>query len=496
MGKYVLAIDQSTQESKVYLFDDKGRLCGQSNRAHMQIISPEGWISHNMEEIYSNIIACTSSVISDTGIDSRDIICIGISNQRETTVAWNRKTGKCLSDAIVWQCSRSKDIAERVVESGVSNIISNKTGLPVSPYFPASKMAWILENVSEASNCISTGDLCLGTVDSYLIYKMTSGNSFLTDVSNASRTQLFDIFKQCWDEEIVAYFGIDMRCLPEVVDSNAFYGLTDLEGVLANPVPIYAVLGDSHASLYAHECISPGMVKATYGTGSSVMMNIGNEPVLSKSGLALTVAWRLSGEISYAMEGNINYTGAVIRWMEKDIGIINSPMETESLAIASDKEDTSCLVPAFSGLGAPYWDSGAKAILTGMTRTTGRNEIVRAGLESIAYQIDDVIAYLENDTGVVANMLHADGGAANNGYLMQFQSDLSNIAVGVPRSDGLSGYGAALIAGIRAGLYQEGMGAAFEIKKYHPSKNKEWQEEKRMLWHDAVRRCLYRNHVG
>lgn len=496
MGKYVLAIDQSTQESKVYLFDDKGRLCGQSNRAHMQIISPEGWISHNMEEIYSNIIACTSSVISDTGIDSRDIICIGISNQRETTVAWNRKTGKCLSDAIVWQCSRSKDIAERVVESGVSNFISNKTGLPVSPYFPASKMAWVLENVSEASNCISVGDLCLGTVDSYLIYKMTSGNSFLTDVSNASRTQLFDIFKQCWDKKIVAYFGIDMCCLPEVVDSNAFYGLTDLEGVLANPVPIYAVLGDSHASLYAHGCTTPGMVKATYGTGSSVMMNIGSEPVLSKSGLALTVAWSLSGEISYAMEGNINYTGAVIRWMEKDIGIISSPMETESLAIASDKEDTSCLVPAFSGLGAPYWDSDARAILTGMTRTTGRNEIVRAGLESIAYQIDDVIAYLENDTGVVANMLHADGGAANNGYLMQFQSDLSNIAVGVPRSDGLSGYGAALIAGIRAGLYQEGMGAEFEIKKYHPSRNKEWQEEKRMLWHDAVRRCLYRNQVG
>ena len=350
-----------------------------------------------------------------------------------------------------------------------------------------------MENNKDVQKLLEEDNLCIGTIDSYIVYRLSKGKTFITDTSNVSRTMLYNINTMTYDNKLLKIFGIPQNILPKVVSNGKQLAVAETK---LGDIPISSILGDQQSSLFGQGCFEQGLAKATYGTGSSVMMNIGNEPVLSKSGLALTVAWRLSGEISYAMEGNINYTGAVIRWMEKDIGIINSPLETESLAIASDKEDTSCLVPAFSGLGAPYWDSGAKAILTGMTRTTGRNEIVRAGLESIAYQIDDVIAYLENDTGVVANMLHADGGAANNGYLMQFQSDLSNIAVGVPRSDGLSGYGAALIAGIRAGLYQEGMGAAFEIKKYHPSKNKEWQEEKRMLWHDAVRRCLYRNHVG
>ncbi len=488
--QYIISIDQSTQGTKALLFDSAGNLIRRVDQAHRQIIDEKGWVSHDPMEIYQNIIAVTARLLEETQIDRDKVAGVGISNQRETSLAWNRITGEPVGLAVVWQCARAADLCDQVAAAGHGEKIRRKTGMNLSPYFPASKIAWILRNVEGARELSDAGKLCHGTIDSWVIYKLTGKASYKTDFSNASRTQLFNIFDLKWDEEICDIFGINPNNLPEVCDSNSNFGETDFDGLLPNPVPIHGVLGDSHGALFGQGCLQPGMMKSTYGTGSSIMMNIGENPVLSTHGVVTSLAWSMDGKVNYVLEGNLNYTGAVITWLKDDLKMIDSPQETQALAEQAASDDPLYLVPAFSGLGAPYWDSRATAMFTGMTRTTGRAEIVRAGLECIAYQIQDVIEAMSEDSGVEVHELRVDGGPTRNAYLMQFQSDIAGIDVQVPDSDELSGMGPAYAAGLALGIWDETIFEKLGRTKYTPNMQEKLRNKKYEGWKRAVRKVL------
>lgn len=454
-NKYVLGIDQSTQGTKALLFDGIGKLLAREDIAHRQIINEAGWVEHDPEEIYKNTVQAVKNLISETGVNPSDIAGIGISNQRETAMAWDRETGEPVSNAIVWQCARALRICEELEGRGMGEYVVRCTGLPLSPYFSAAKLAWILRNVEGADEKNRRGALCMGTMDSWLIYKMTRGECFKTDYSNASRTQLFNISTLSWDSRLCGLFGVSSDCLAEVCDSDAEFGRTDLGGIFKEPVPIHAVLGDSHGALFGQGCVREGMVKCTYGTGSSVMMNVGEKPVFGSHGIASSLAWRIGGKVNYVLEGNINYTGAVISWLKNQVELIHSASETEALAKRANRQDRTYLVPAFTGLGAPYWDGRAAAMICGMTRTTGKAEIVKAALDSIAYQIADIVLAMNADSGIGIEALRVDGGPTGNTYLMQFQSSILGIPVEVPGEEELSGIGAAYAAGIALGIYEQ-----------------------------------------
>ena len=486
--KYMISIDQSTQGTKALLFDEGGSLIKRTDKPHEQIINENGWVSHNPVEIYENVIDVVARLTKD--IDGSGIIGVGISNQRETSLAWDRITGEPLADAIVWQCARAADICERVERQGKAEDIRRKTGMNLSPYFPASKIAWLLENVKGAREKAGRGEICHGTIDSWLVYKLTGGKSYKTDYSNASRTQLFNIFELKWDEEICAWFGIDPANMARVCDSDSEFGETDFEGVLPKKVPIHGVLGDSHGSLFGQGCLKPGMTKSTYGTGSSIMMNIGEKPVLSTHGVVTSLAWSMGGKVNYVLEGNLNYTGAVITWLKDDLKLIESPGETGILAREAIQDDELYLIPAFSGLGAPYWDSRATAAIVGMTRTTGKAEVVRAGVECIAYQITDIVKAMCEDAGVRLGELRVDGGPTKNEYLMQFQSDIADVAVQVPDSEELSGIGPAYAAGLALGVWDESVFGRLNRVKYAPGMDGETRKKKYNGWKAAVSTVL------
>jgi glycerol kinase len=486
MAGYVLGIDQSTQGTKALLFDAEGRLIGRADRSHRQIIDEKGWVEHDPEEIYSNTVAVVRDLVEKTGIDKNEIAVLGISNQRETAMVWDRETGKPVYNAVVWQCARGAAICDELEQRGAADLVRQHTGLPLSPYFSAAKIAWILRNVDGAAQRGAEGGLCCGTMDSYLVYRLTGGKEFRTDYSNASRTQLFHIGELKWDEEICALFGIPVSALAQVTDSDGCFGETDFEGFLDHPIAIHSVMGDSHGALFGQGCLKPGMVKATYGTGSSIMMNIGEQPVYS-SRIVTSLAWSMGGKVHYVLEGNINYTGAVITWMKDDLQLIDSPAQTQELAEAANPQDTTYLVPAFSGLGAPYWDADARAIFYGMTRTTKRAELVKAGLESIAYQITDVVSCMKESSGIAIEELRVDGGPTRNTYLMQFQSDLLGIPVQVPQEEELSGIGAAYAAGIACGMYeQEQLFADRSRTRFAPQMNGEERSRRYEGWLEAV----------
>lgn len=490
MEKYLISIDQSTQGTKALLFDGEGNLVKRADKSHKQIINEKGWVSHDPMEIYQNTLEVVRNLVADAGIDKGQILGLGISNQRETSLAWDRTTGEPIGQAIVWQCARAVDICERVEAMGKAEEIRKKTGMNLSPYFPASKIAWILENVPGAKEKADKGEICHGTIDSWLIYRLTGGKSYKTDFSNASRTQLFNIFELKWDEEICGMFGIDPKNMAKVCDSDSDFGETDFEGFLPHPIPIHGVLGDSHGSLFGQGCLKPGMIKSTYGTGSSIMMNIGERPVLSSHGVVTSLAWSMSGKVNYVLEGNLNYTGAVITWLKDDMGLISSPGETQKLAETAAKDDQTYLVPAFSGLGAPYWDSRATAAVIGMTRTTKRAELVKAGVECIAYQITDIIRAMSEDAGMKVDELRVDGGPTKNEYLMQFQSDMARAFVQVPDAEELSGIGPAYAAGLALGLWGEEIFQKIKRKKYEPQMSKEAAEKKYSGWKNAVAKVL------
>ena len=484
MVAYVLSVDQSTQGTKALLFDGEGRLITRADLPHRQIVNDRGWVSHDPEEIYQNLLKAVAMAVEKAGISPDDIACMGLSNQRETSVAWDRETGCPVCDAIVWQCARAADVCAAVEGAGMGDTVRERTGIPISPYFPASKLAWMMQNVPQARALADAGRLCMGTVDAYLVWKLTG--QYRTDFSNASRTQLFNIHTLQWDEDICRAFGIDPAALPQVTDSDAVFGETDLGGLLDHRIPVCGVLGDSHAALFGQGCLAHGMTKATYGTGSSIMMNIGPKPAASRNGLVTSLAWKYKEQVSYVMEGNLNYTGAVITWLKDSLGLIASAGETETLARSANPADTTCLVPAFTGLGAPYWASEARALISGMTRLTGKAELVRAALDCIACQIYDVVAAMEKDTGIRVPVLRVDGGPTRNGYLMQFQSDMLNAAVSRPDAEELSGIGAAYMAGISAGLYTEHVFDVLNYRDFTPAMDETRRARRLADWSRAV----------
>ncbi|MDO4648004.1 MAG: glycerol kinase [Eubacteriales bacterium] len=486
MGKYVLGIDQSTQGTKALLFDEEGSLLCRADLPHRQIIDDRGYVEHDLREIYKNTLQVVKNLVEKAGIDKNDLAVLGISNQRETSACWNRTTGEPVYNAIVWQCARGTAICERIEAEGHSAMIQERTGLPLSPYFSGAKLAWIFENVEGVSEKAAEKEIAVGTIDSWLVYKLTGGKVFKTDYSNASRTQLFNIRTLAWDPEILGIFGIDPSCMAEVTDSDGDYGETDFEGYLDHPIPIRGVMGDSHGALFGQGCLKKGMIKTTYGTGSSIMMNIGETPVFTDLGVVTSLAWSMGGKVNYVLEGNINYTGAVITWLKDDLKLITSPGETEGLAREAHPQDHTYLVPAFSGLGAPYWDSKANAAITGMTRMTGRNEIVRAGLDCIAHQITDIVETMSKASGIHIEELRVDGGPTKNGYLMQFQSDMLKIPVRIPDSEELSGIGAAYAAGLSVGIYDESIFAKQKRTSYAPAMDENLREQKRKGWSEAV----------
>lgn len=485
-ANYIISIDQSTQGTKALLFDEKGILLQRADLPHRQIINEKGWVSHDPEEIYRNTVQAVRIVVESAGIEKGAVKGIGISNQRETALVWDRQSGRPLADAVVWQCSRAEEICRRLDTPKNRQMIRRRTGLKLSPYFPAAKWAWLKEHAENAEEYAKAHRLCFGTIDTWLVYKLTGGKSYKTDYSNASRTQLFHIAELKWDEEICRFFGLDARDLPEVCDSDAKFGETDLDGFLDQPVPITSVLGDSHAALFGQGCLKKGMVKSTYGTGSSIMMNIGEEPVLSSHGIVTSIAWKIQGKTAYVLEGNVNYTGAVISWLKDDMELIQTPGETEELCRQAEKEDSLYFVPAFTGLGAPYWNSQAAGMLTGITRTTKKAEIVRAGIECIAYQITDVVHAMKKDTRIEIAEFRVDGGPTRNGYLMQFQSDILDGKVLVPDAEELSGIGAAYAAGMSLGLFETEVFTNLQRTAYEPHMQAEQRERKYCGWKRAV----------
>lgn len=482
--KYILAIDQSTSGTKALLFDEDARLIGRSDLPHKQKISENGWVAHDPMEIWENTKGVARAIIEKTGINKDEVIGIGISNQRETALVWDRDTGLPVYDAIVWQCARGAKICEGL--SDYAEMAREHTGLRLSPYFSAAKIAWVLQNAGD----LSGRHLCCGTIDSWLVFKMTHGKEFRCDYSNASRTQLFNIRTLSWDSEICSIFGIDPETLPTVTDSDGLYGYSDLDGYFSKEIPIHGVLGDSHGALFGQGCLTPGMIKATFGTGSSVMMNIGEKPIFSDAGIVTSLAWSMGGKVNYVLEGNINYTGSVIKWLVDDVKLLGASRESGEFAAKANPEDTTYLVPAFSGLGAPYWDSEAKAAIVGMTRSTGKAEIVKAAEECIAYQITDLVLLMQQESGLPITEIRVDGGPTKDKYLMQFQSDMLSIPVAVPKNEELSGIGAAYAAGFALGLWDQSVYEKEERTRYL-SKVDEYSRKKRYDgWKAAVASVL------
>lgn len=477
--------------TKAILFDSKGGLAGRYDLEHRQIVNEKGWVEHDPKEIFANLVKAVAGVIEKTRIDPAKILCAGLSNQRETSIAWDRKTGDPVYNAIVWQCARGEEICQRLVGSGLGEKIRLATGIPVSPYYSAAKLAWILENVPAARKLADAGQLCCSTVDSWLVFKLCGGEA-KTDYSNASRTQLFNVGALAWDDEVCGFFGLKIEWLPRVVDSNSLFGHSDFGGALPSPIPLHGVLGDSHGALYGQGCLTPGAVKATYGTGSSVMMNVGGKPVFSDKGIVTSLAWGIDGSVNYVLEGNMNYTGAVIRWLVDDVGLMASSKEAEALARSARDVPGLYLVPAFSGLGAPYWDGGARGIICGLARGVGRAEIVRAAEECIAYQIADIINIMHEETALAIDTLKVDGGATRDAFLMQYQADIIDATVAVPSFEELSGSGPAYLAGIALNLYSKDVMQREPKAQYRSAMPKEERERRYKGWHDAIAMVLTR----
>lgn len=447
---YILAIDQSTAGTKGIVCTANGEIVSRYDLPHKQIVNEKHWIEHDPVEILNNTLEVCRRAINKAGIVPGDVRAVGISNQRETVVCWNRETGKPVYNAIVWQCGRAKDIAARLKDNG--DAIRDITGLQLSPFFSAAKFAWILENVPEAKKLAEEGKLCCGNIDAWLIYNLTVEHAFKTDFSNASRTQLLNLDKLQWDDSVAEMFGIPVSTLPEICDSDSVFGHTNLNGFLPECVPICAVLGDSHGALYANGCHTPNTAKATFGTGTSVMMNTGESRVRAKTdGVVESLAWRIDGKTNYVLEGNINYSGAIIKWLVDNVGLIASSKESGIVAQEVNDNGGVYLVPAFSGLGAPYWKNDVRAIICGINAGTKKAHIVRAAEEAIAYQIKDIFTELNESSSDNVKELCVDGGATKDKFLMNFVAGILDTNIKVSSVEELSAAGVAYLASIKSG---------------------------------------------
>ncbi|BEU88865.1 glycerol kinase GlpK [Selenomonas sp. TAMA-11512] len=489
-GRYILAVDQSTQGTKALLLNEKGESVLRVDRPHRQIIDERGWVEHDGEEIWGNLLSLVRELLEKAKLTGEEIEAIGISNQRETVIAFHKETGKPLYNAIVWQCGRGEAIARRLADAGKGDLICAATGVPLSPYFSAAKLAWIMENVPEAKELAAAGKLAMGTMDTYLVHRLTAGAVLATDYSNASRTQLFDIGELTWSKPVTEAFGIPLSALAEVRDSNGHFGETDVDGILPKKVPIRAVFGDSHAALYGHGAQEAGGAKATYGTGSSIMLNTGDRRVTSKKGIATSLAWGIDGKVSYCLEGNINYTGASVTWLKEDLELIRSASEVEALARASNPHDESVFVPAFTGLNAPYWVSDARGVFTKISRTTGKKELCRAVLDAIAMQITDIVELMKEEGGFPLTTIFVDGGPTKNAWLMQRQADLLQGSVEVPAAEELSALGAGYAAGIAVGLYDKSIFRRMSRTSYAHTMDAPTHERLRRGWKKAVEEVI------
>lgn len=452
MSNYILSLDQGTTSSRAIVFDKQGIIISIAQKEFPQLFPQPGWVEHDANEIWSTQIGVAAEAITKAGLSVKNIAAIGITNQRETTVVWNKKTGQPIYQAIVWQDRRTADYCDKLKQQGLAKTIQDKTGLVIDAYFSATKLKWILDEVSGARELANRGDILFGTIDSWLLWKLTNGKVHATDVSNASRTMLFNIHTQQWDAELLELFDIPVSVLPEVRSSSEVYGYT--QSILtAQEIPIAGIAGDQQAALFGQQCTQPGMVKNTYGTGCFMLMNTGTKPVLSQNNLLTTIAWRVNNETQYALEGSVFIAGAVVQWLRDGLKMIRTAAEIESLAAKVDSTDGVYIVPAFAGLGAPYWNQHARGTIVGITRGTSREHIARAALESIAYQTMDVLNAMQADAGIAIKELRVDGGATANNLLMQFQSDLLQTTVIRPTTIETTALGAAYLAGLATGYW-------------------------------------------
>jgi len=490
--KYILALDQGTTSSRAILFNHNGQIAAIAQSEFTQYYPKPGWVEHDPEEIWSSQSSVTAEVIAKAGIQTYEISAIGITNQRETAVVWNRETGKPICNAIVWQDRRTADMCQSIESDGKSEIIRQKTGLVIDAYFSATKVAWMLENVPGAREQAEQGKLCFGTVDSWLIWNFTRGNAHVTDITNASRTMLFNIFEDRWDDELLELFNIPASMLPEVKESSGLFANTSGNTSGFN-LPIMGVAGDQQAALFGQMCLEPGMVKNTYGTGCFLIMNTGYEPVLSKANLLTTIAWKINGRLTYALEGSIFMGGAVVQWLRDELNLISCAAETETLANSVEDNGGVCLIPAFAGLGAPHWDQYARGTIFGLTRGSGKVHIVRAALESIAFQVADVVNAMRADSNKKIPEIRVDGGASMNNFLMQYQTDLLNTPVSRPVVMETTALGAAYLAGLASGFWNntDEMKAQWRVKAtYQPTDNARRVNDEYTMWHKALNRSL------
>lgn len=489
MEQFILALDAGTLSARAVVFDHAGNVRAKAQKEIRQYFPNPGWVEHDADEIWKSVVKVGTRAMADAGVRAEQIAAIGVTNQRETVVLWDRETGEPIYNAIVWQCRRTSEMADRLKEQGLEEVYRQKTGLPIDAYFSATKLKWLLDNVDGAREKAESGKLLFGTVDSWLIYKLSKGRLHITDYSNASRTMLFNIHTLEWDSEILDQLNIPAAILPKVRPSSEVYGNAD-KSVFGAEIPIAGAAGDQQAALFGQTCFSEGDAKNTYGTGCFLLMNTGETPVTSKNGLATTVAWGVDGKINYALEGSIFAAGAAIEWLVSGLRLIDSAEDTDYMASCVPDTDGIYFVPAFTGLGAPHWDQYARGTLVGITRGTTKKHIVRATMEAVAYQVCDVINAMRSDSGIDLKTLQVDGGASASDFLMQFQADMLNRPVRRPVCRETTALGAAYLAGLAVGYWKNEEDVkknATLDKEYLPDMDEKTRAKKKKGWDKAVR---------
>lgn len=489
MAKYVMALDAGTTSNRCILFNEKGNMCSVAQREFKQYFPKPGWVEHDADEIWASMLGVAVEAMGMINAEASDIAAIGITNQRETAIVWDKNTGVPIYHAIVWQCRRTSEYCDTLKEKGLTGKFREKTGLVIDAYFSATKVKWILDNVPGARAKAEAGELLFGTVETWLIWKLTKGDAHVTDYSNASRTMLFNINTLTWDEEILAELDIPRCMLPVPKPSSCIYGYAD-PSFFGGPIPIAGAAGDQQAALFGQTCFHAGEAKNTYGTGCFLLMNTGEKPVFSENGLVTTIAWGLDGKVNYALEGSIFVAGASIQWLRDEMRLIDSAADSEYMANKVADTNGCYVVPAFTGLGAPYWDQYARGTIVGITRGVNKYHIIRATLESIAYQVDDVVKAMEADSGIRLTALKVDGGASANNFLMQTQADISNAPVNRPRCVETTAMGAAYLAGLAVGYWEnkEAVVRNWMIDQtFWPSITEDVRSEKIRGWKKAVK---------
>lgn len=488
--KYILSIDQGTTSTRSLLFNKEGEVVHTAQREFQQYFPKPGWVEHDANEIWNSTLSVISTLFTETEVDPKNIEAIGITNQRETTVVWDKKTGKPVYNALVWQSRQTQSICNDLREDGHNELFRSKTGLLIDPYFSGTKVKWIFDNVEGTKERAERGELLFGTIDSWLIWKLSGGKAHVTDYTNAARTLMFNIHELKWDEELLNILGVPQTMLPEVKSSSEVYAETVDYHFFGENIPIAGIAGDQSAALFGQACFEKGMVKNTYGTGCFILMNTGEEAVISENGLLTTIAWGIDGKVEYALEGSIFVAGSAIQWLRDGVKLLDDAKESERMATSIESSDGVYVVPAFVGLGTPYWDSDARGTMFGLTRGTSREHIVRATLESLAYQTKDVMDAMESDSGLESKKLRVDGGVVQNDFLMQFQSDLLDAPVERPTIKETTALGAAYLAGLAVGVWEnkEEIAKKWQVdKKFNP----QMEDADRNRYYDGWKKAVH-----